>query len=177
MCKTYLPILIRFVKAQWLKILTVVYKCVNGLAAKKAHFFNTELSSEKAVDCLYFNNITHFRSSRNTGFACTQTGITITMYCSVWKGTKLKHCQQDSYVKCCYFCKCITTGIHSVGDLLTEVKAANGTQWLQEMQRKAPSMYLQSLNGRVWLEADHSHLWNENLWRLDRPECFSEAPQ
>jgi len=47
--------------------------------------------------------------------------------------------------------------------------------------KERASMYLWSLKGCVGstdrLEADHSHLWNENLWRPDRPECFSEAPQ
>lgn len=62
-----------------------------------------------------------------------------------------------------------------------ELLRENSTEREEEMQRKASQIYLQSLNGYVCssdrLEADHSHLWNENLWRLDRAECSSEAPQ
>lgn len=59
--------------------------------------------------------------------------------------------------------------------------AQNSTRQLQEMQRKGRQIYLWRLNGYVCgtdrLEADHSHLWNENLQSPDRAERFSGAPQ
>lgn len=59
--------------------------------------------------------------------------------------------------------------------------APNSTRQLQEMQRKGRQIYLWRLNGYVCgtdrLEADHSHLWNENLQSPDRAERFSGAPQ
>lgn len=49
------------------------------------------------------------------------------------------------------------------------------------MQRKGRQIYLWRLNGYVCgtdrLEADHSHLWNENLQSPDRAERFGGAPQ
>lgn len=79
-----------------------------------------------------------------------------------------------------FYLHCLTCIVMSkVEDLLREVP--NSKRPLQEMQRKGRQIYLWSLNGYVCgtdrLEADHSHLWNENLQRADRAERSSGAPQ